>query len=213
MRQGMISGTGNRAHSHLCTNPHIPTKKPISEPPSHIFFNTHLLKPSISIKNPSGSYRTRTKAAINDHLSMTAQATHSFYELLGISESGTLSEIKQAYKQMARKYHPDVSRPDHMEEYTERFIRVHEAYETLSDLKTRALYDRDLAKGLHLAFSARKRSQYDQRSEKCGEWKDNWEAQLMEMRRRSEHKDSTRNMSWGSRMRRQRNQTFDDEFD
>ncbi|MBF6096444.1 J domain-containing protein, partial [Nocardia cyriacigeorgica] len=57
----------------------------------------------------------------------------SFYELLGITESGTLPEIKQACKQLARKYHPDVSPPARVEEYTRRFIRVQEAYETLSD--------------------------------------------------------------------------------
>jgi DnaJ-class molecular chaperone len=81
----------------------------------------------------------------------------SFYELLGITESGTLPEIKQAYKQLARKYHPDVSPPDRVEEYTRRFIRVQEAYETLSDPRMREIYDRDMAKGLHLAFSARRR--------------------------------------------------------
>lgn len=86
----------------------------------------------------------------------------SFYELLGITETGTLLEIKQAYKQLARKYHPDVSPPDRVEEYTERFIRVQEAYETLSDPRSRALYDKDLAMGIHLAFSARRRYQYDE---------------------------------------------------
>jgi len=81
----------------------------------------------------------------------------SFYELLGIPETVTLPEIKQAYKQLARKYHPDVSPPDRVKEYTDRFIRVQEAYETLSDPRRRALYDRDMARGLHLAFSARKK--------------------------------------------------------
>ncbi|KAE8734100.1 Chaperone protein dnaJ 20 [Hibiscus syriacus] len=86
----------------------------------------------------------------------------SFYELLGISETGTLLEIKQAYKQLARKYHPDVSPPDRVEENTERFIRVQEAYETLSDPRRRAVYDKDLAFGLHLAFSGRRRYQHDE---------------------------------------------------
>ncbi|MFQ6628008.1 hypothetical protein Gotur_007835, partial [Gossypium turneri] len=91
-----------------------------------------------------------------------ARKEMSFYELLGISETGTSLEIKQAYKQLARKYHPDVSPPDRVEEYTERFIRVQEAYETLSDPRTRALYDKDLALGIHLAFSARRRYQDDE---------------------------------------------------
>ncbi|KAE8677590.1 Chaperone protein dnaJ 20 [Hibiscus syriacus] len=86
----------------------------------------------------------------------------SFYELLGIPEKGTLLELTQAYKQLARKCHPDVSPPDRIEEYEERFIRVQEAYETLSDPRRRALYDKNLAFGLHLAFYARRRYQYDE---------------------------------------------------
>lgn len=86
----------------------------------------------------------------------------SFYDLLGIPETGSLLEIKQAYKQLARKYHPDVSPPDRVEEYTQRFIRVQEAYETLSDPRMRELYDRDMANGVHLAFTARRRMKSDE---------------------------------------------------
>ncbi|THU58743.1 hypothetical protein C4D60_Mb03t17630 [Musa balbisiana] len=95
----------------------------------------------------------RARAAVGEG----AKARCSFYELLGIPESGSFDDIKRAYKQMALKYHPDVSPPDLAEEYTRRFIEVQEAYETLSDPRLRALYDRDLARGLHLAFSARRR--------------------------------------------------------
>jgi len=84
----------------------------------------------------------------------------SFYELLGIPESGSLMEIKNAYKQLARKYHPDVSPPGRVEEYTKRFIQVQEAYETLSDPSRRAMYDHDMAKGINFAFNARRRRNY-----------------------------------------------------
>lgn len=86
----------------------------------------------------------------------------SFYDLLGVTESVTLPEIKQAYKQLARKYHPDVSPPDRVEEYTDRFIRVQEAYETLSDPCRRVLYDRDLSMGFSFSFSGRRRNRYDE---------------------------------------------------
>lgn len=92
----------------------------------------------------------------------TVPSPSSFYDLLGISESGTLLEIKQAYKQMARKYHPDVSPPDRLEEYTQRFIRVQEAYETLSDPRHREVYDHHIANGLHLTFSTRKSNRFDE---------------------------------------------------
>jgi DnaJ-class molecular chaperone len=130
----------------------------------------------------------------------------SFYDLLGISSEGTAGEIKQAYKQLARKYHPDVSPPGRVEEYTQRFIRVQEAYETLSDPGRRAVYDRDMARGVHLAFSARRSFHADQHMEERGEWKNRWQDQLSELKRRSTDKDSQGgNMSWGARMRRQRN--------
>lgn len=128
------------------------------------FFSLRTVYPFPYAKCPTrisvGSFKM--KAKINDAAFVRQSTTQiSFYELLGIPQTGTLPEIKQAYKQLARKYHPDVSPPDRVEEYTQRFIRVQEAYETLSDPGRRALYDRDLSKGLHLAFSARRRYQND----------------------------------------------------
>ncbi|KAJ0971877.1 hypothetical protein J5N97_019836 [Dioscorea zingiberensis] len=126
----------------------------------------------------------------------------SFYQLLGISEGGSLEEIKRAYKQMARKYHPDVSPPDLAEEYTRRFIEVQEAYETLSDPGRRAMYDRDLARGLQFALSSKRR--FDQEFQERSMWKDRWQDQLELLKRKSTYDNSTANLSWGARMRRQR---------
>ncbi|XP_030547698.1 chaperone protein dnaJ 20, chloroplastic-like isoform X2 [Rhodamnia argentea] len=131
-----------------------------------------------------------------------SSAEASFYDLLGIPESGSLPEIKQAYKQLARKYHPDVSPPGRVEEYTQRFIRVQEAYETLSDPRRRAVYDSDLAGGIHLAFSARRPYRCDEDLEDKSGWKSRWQVQLSGLKGRSAHKDSRGNMSWGARMRR-----------
>ncbi|XP_010036781.2 chaperone protein dnaJ 20, chloroplastic [Eucalyptus grandis] len=114
-------------------------------------FSTGPLKPGLFVRIPCGSSssarsRTSSRAAIDD-LRVAATEMDSFYDLLGISESGTMSEIRQAYKQLVLKYHPDVSPPDRAKEYTKRFIRVQEAYETLSDPTSRASYDRDMATG------------------------------------------------------------------
>ncbi|KAL5997183.1 hypothetical protein ACLOJK_008111 [Asimina triloba] len=222
-------------------------------------------------RNGASSVRATLKAR-------AVKTEDSFYELLGIPETVGISEIKQAYKQLARKYHPDVSPPDRLQECTRRFILVQEAYETLSDPRLREMYDRDLARGLHLAFSARKRFDefaseflcfYSQREfvffvllpsrigwvwieyfqafvipERgaclawwiflpCGlrgtptilarmsltfvrelevksEWKDRWEDQLSELKMRSDYKNSEANMSWGARMRRQRDESSED---
>ncbi|QCD83336.1 molecular chaperone DnaJ [Vigna unguiculata] len=132
----------------------------------------------------------------------------SFYELLGIPESGSLMEIKNAYKQLARKYHPDVSPPGRVEEYTKRFIQVQEAYETLSDPSRRAMYDHDMAKGINFAFNARRRRNYhDQVVEQKTEWKSRWQSQLSELKRRSSSKDGGGDMSWAARMRQQRDES------
>ncbi|PIN07180.1 hypothetical protein CDL12_20256 [Handroanthus impetiginosus] len=153
--------------------------------------------------------RPRSVPTIRSSLSDTVseQSAMSFYELLGIPETGTLLEIKQAYKQLARKYHPDVSPPDRVHEYTQRFIRVQEAYETLSDPMRRELYDRDMANGVHLAFTARKRSMFDERMEEKSAWKRRWQSQLSELKMRSMHKDSENNMSWAAQLRRERKQS------
>lgn len=193
--------SSNDISYHLSPIPNKFLRKSILKPCGAISFNTHLRNSGFSTKTSSSgsSYKSRTKAAMY----APAQTTESFYELLGISESVTLSEIKKAYKQLARKYHPDVSPADRMEEYTQRFILVQEAYETLSDPHTRALYDRDLSEGLHLAFSARKRVGYDQER---GDWKNRWQSQLTELKRMSRNNDSRG--SWGARMRRQRSESF-----
>ncbi|KAH6832666.1 DNAJ-like 20 [Perilla frutescens var. hirtella] len=169
---------------------------------------THSTRPD----NPphSVSFRARPcplplRSALNDTVSEAAAAV-SFYELLGIPATGSLLEIKQAYKQLARKYHPDVSPPGRVEEYTQRFIRVQEAYETLSDPSLRELYDHHMATGLHLAFTARRRSRFDEEMEDRNEWKNRWQSQLSELKRRSTQKETVDTMSWGARMRRERNE-------
>ncbi|MFB7328395.1 DnaJ C-terminal domain-containing protein [Streptomyces sp. NPDC056190] len=62
-----------------------------------------------------------------------------YYEVLGVSRTASQDEIQQAYRKLARKYHPDVNKDPGAEE---RFKDLNEAYSVLSDPKTRARYDR-----------------------------------------------------------------------
>ncbi|MBU6261283.1 MAG: DnaJ domain-containing protein, partial [Burkholderiales bacterium] len=61
-----------------------------------------------------------------------------YYETLGVAREASADDIKLAYRKLARKYHPDVSREPDAED---RFKEVGEAYEVLKDADKRAAYD------------------------------------------------------------------------
>lgn len=61
-----------------------------------------------------------------------------YYEILGVQRDATAEDIKKAFRKLARKYHPDVSRERDAES---RMKDVNEAYAVLSDTEKRAAYD------------------------------------------------------------------------
>ncbi|KAF7095623.1 hypothetical protein CFC21_097741 [Triticum aestivum] len=63
----------------------------------------------------------------------------TLYEVLGLRAGATGGEIKAAYRRLARERHPDVAGAA-----GDDFIRLHDAYATLSDPDARARYDRDV---------------------------------------------------------------------
>jgi curved DNA-binding protein len=70
---------------------------------------------------------------------MAATDFKDYYAILGIGKTATSEDIKQAFRKLARKYHPDVNPNNKQAEAN--FKEVNEAYEVLSDPDKRKKYD------------------------------------------------------------------------
>src|ERR1700680_1428593 len=70
---------------------------------------------------------------------MPAASKQDYYKLLGCSRDAKADEIRKSYRKLARKYHPDLNPGDKSAE--DRFKKVQEAYDVLSDAKKRQVYD------------------------------------------------------------------------
>lgn len=66
----------------------------------------------------------------------------NYYQILGIKENATLTEVKAGYRKLSKKYHPDVN--DGNKSYEEIFREIQEAYEVLSDHAKRVAYNQEL---------------------------------------------------------------------
>ncbi|HWC03608.1 MAG TPA: DnaJ C-terminal domain-containing protein [Methylomirabilota bacterium] len=64
-----------------------------------------------------------------------------YYEVLGVPRTATPDDVKRAYRQLARKHHPDLQPPAERAKAAERFKEINEAYEVLGDPEKRAKYD------------------------------------------------------------------------
>ena len=87
-------------------------------------------------------------------------AFYDFYKILGVSHTASADEIKQKYRQLALKYHPDKNTLPQAEEV---FKLIATAYEHLSDEEKRKTYDRKLVAA---AFEAQRESKQDKEQEK-----------------------------------------------
>jgi len=93
------------------------------------FFNTN--------NNEQQSQRS-SSSSTSLHMSSRTGAGKDFYNILGVSRSAEGSEIKSAYRKLAKKYHPDAN-PG--KDTTTEFQEVNRAYEVLSDEDKRKKYD------------------------------------------------------------------------
>lgn len=71
-----------------------------------------------------------------------AVSFQDYYEILGVKRDASEKEIKSSYRKLARKWHPDLHAGKDKVEAEEKFKKINEAYEVLSDPEKRAKYDR-----------------------------------------------------------------------
>jgi curved DNA-binding protein CbpA len=70
---------------------------------------------------------------------MNTTTGKDYYAILGVARQATLSDIKRAYRKLAKQYHPDVN---HHPDAAQKFRELTEAYDTLTDPDRRSRYDR-----------------------------------------------------------------------
>ncbi|GLC43752.1 hypothetical protein PLESTB_000904500 [Pleodorina starrii] len=99
---------------------------------SSVACNRPLAAPARISSAHRGSARRRGQAVV-------VRAESDYYELLGVPRTADKKTIKQAYRQKARKYHPDVNKEPGAEDL---FKKIGEAYEVLSDDTKKAIYDK-----------------------------------------------------------------------
>ena len=68
----------------------------------------------------------------------------NYYDELEVSKNASQEVITKAYKVLAKKYHPDMVEESHKQEAEEKFKKISEAYETLSNKTSRDSYDEEL---------------------------------------------------------------------
>lgn len=74
----------------------------------------------------------------------------NYYEILGVEITATKADIKKAFRELAKKYHPDKFANDSLEQQKKAkdiFTKINQAYETLSDDKLKEEYDISLSGG------------------------------------------------------------------
>ncbi|XP_043722180.1 chaperone protein dnaJ A7A, chloroplastic-like [Telopea speciosissima] len=89
----------------------------------HALFNT---RPTQNVRHHKGAR-------------LVVRADSDYYSVLGVSRNASKSEIKSAYRKLARNYHPDVNKESGAEQ---KFKDISNAYEVLSDDEKRSLYDK-----------------------------------------------------------------------
>ncbi|GLJ05853.1 hypothetical protein SUGI_0026740 [Cryptomeria japonica] len=132
--------------------------------------------------------------ALNNTLEGVSSTAVTLYDVLSVSRSVELKELKKAYREKVRVYHPDACPPAEREESSKMFLEVQEAYETLSHPMLRAEYDFNLHFNPQIMLLNRRKGNVR------GGAKQQWAEQLERLNRMMGM--GMERESWGGRMRR-----------
>ncbi|OIV89543.1 hypothetical protein TanjilG_19910 [Lupinus angustifolius] len=119
----------------------------VSPPSAAVLLSLHDSKFFLSNAPPFSAHRRRRFSRWSPLVVASAAAINggqNHYAVLGIAQTATSAEIKKAYRLLARKYHPDVSKDSQAPEL---FKSIRHAYEVLSNEAMRTQYDKELQFG------------------------------------------------------------------
>ncbi|KAK7305301.1 hypothetical protein VNO77_43205 [Canavalia gladiata] len=158
----------HKKHSSNISNPILPlvgvsTSYPLIQFPMPSTFNLSVLPARMplgfaSSVDRSAKFPRRTSIrAVAAEVIETRRPAASLYQVLRVEQNASPTEIKSAYRSLAKLYHPDAAVRRSPETNDGDFIEIRNAYETLSDPSARAMYDLSLRAahcGRHRSFSS-----------------------------------------------------------
>lgn len=113
--------------------------------------------------------------------------TKNFYQILGVSPNETQNQIKSVFRNLAKKYHPD----NNPNEQAHKLMKdVTQAYEVLSDINKRKVYDQQLNMSTYVGDKSKAYSSYKQTREESESDFDDWiSVYLKNMREKTNYYD------------------------
>ncbi|KAJ8251493.1 hypothetical protein GJAV_G00221950 [Gymnothorax javanicus] len=113
---------------------------------------------ALTLRGLSGVKSPHIIARLSFHTSAPTSSKQDFYQVLGVPKTASQKEIKKAYYQLAKKYHPDTNKDD--PQAKEKFAQLAEAYEVLGDEVKRKQYDTYGAAGFDPGQAGARQQQY-----------------------------------------------------